>query len=155
MGAQSKEGRLSCNARSSSPSFYLHSPRTPPRKNIAAMAVAILLAHTMATTRGATIITADGPTTRAHAMARSGVTLARSGVNRGVEDGRSVSIDRDDKKLKVYLEYTKMRALAFITKKYPSATSVTQAECASTLFTNTLRPKALHLLTVAPRGAHR
>merc|ERR1712048_176817 len=148
MGAQSKEGRLSCNARSSSPSFYLHSPRTPSRKNIAAMAVAILLAHTMATTRGATIITADGPTTRAHAVARSGVTLVRSGVKRGVEDGRSVSIDRDDKKLKVYLEYTKMRALAFITRRYPSATSVTQAECASTLFTNTLRPKALHLLTV-------
>merc|ERR1712217_302271 len=66
---------------------------------LVAMAVAILLAHTMATTRGATIITADGPTTRASAMARS-----------GVEDGRSVSIDRDDKKLKVYLEYTKMRA---------------------------------------------
>merc|ERR1712138_237308 len=113
------QGRLSCNARSSSPSFYLHSPRTPSRKNIAAMAVAILLAHTMATTRGATIITADGPTTRAHAMARSGVTLVRSGVKRGVEDGRSVSIDRDDKKLKVYLEYTKMRALAFITRRYP------------------------------------
>merc|ERR1712217_671450 len=112
-------GRLSCNARSSSPSFYLHSPRTPPRKNIVAMAVAILLAHTMATTRGATIITADGPTTRAYAMARSGVTSS------GVENGRSVSIDHDDKKLKVYLEYTKMRALAFITRR-----SITQAECA-------------------------
>ena len=125
------------------------------------MAVAILLAHTMATTRVAaargasgsgvpisamcaTLITADGPTTRAYAMARSGVTA------RGVEDGRSVSIDRDDKKLKVYLEYTKMRALAFITGR-----SITQAECASTLFTYTLRPKALHLLTVAPHGAHR
>ena len=97
----------------------------------------------------ATLITADGPTSRTYALARSGVTA------RGIEDGRSVSIDRDDKKLKVYLEYTKMRALAFITRRYPSATSVTQAECASTLFTNTLRPKALHLLTVAPRGAHR
>jgi len=89
-------------------------------------AAAILLPHTMATTRVAarvgasgsgaqtfvmcaTLITADGPTTRAYAMARSGVAA------RGVEDGRSVSIDRDDKKLNVYLEYTKMRALAFIT----------------------------------------
>merc|ERR1712048_1404497 len=137
MGAQSKEGRLSCNARSSSPSFYLHSPRTPPRKNIA---VAILVGTTMlctsilarvttlshthttpiarvttishthttcrlqtrvtagvgasgsgATTFAtcATLIAADGPTTRAYALARSGVTA------RGVEDGRSVSIDRD------------------------------------------------------------
>ena len=57
----------------------------------------------------ATLITADGPTSRTYALARSGVTA------RGIEDGRSVSIDRDDKKLKVYLEYTKMRALAFIT----------------------------------------
>merc|ERR1712048_1471935 len=116
MGAQSKEGRLSCNARSSSPSFYLHSPRTPPRKNIA---VAILvgttmlcttilarvttLSHTHTTCRlqtrvtagvgasgsgattfatCATLIAADGPTTRAYALARSGVTA------RGVEDGR-------------------------------------------------------------------
>merc|ERR1712187_967133 len=85
-------------------------------------AAAILLAHTMATTRVAarvgasgsgaqtfvmcaTLVTADGPTTRAYAMVRSGVAA------RGVEDGRSVSIDRDDKKLNVYLEYTKMRAL--------------------------------------------
>ena len=84
----------------------------------------------------ATLIAADGPTTRAYALARSGVAA------RGVEDGRSVSIDRDDKKLKVYLEYTKMRALAFITGRYPPATSATQAECASTLFINTLRPEA-------------
>merc|ERR1712157_360789 len=106
MGAQSKEGRLSCNARSSSPSFYLHSPRTPPRKNIA-VAIIVITPHTMTTTTRvtagvgasgsgattfatcATLIAADGPTTRAYAMARSGVAA------RGVEDGRSVSIDRD------------------------------------------------------------
>merc|ERR1712176_366647 len=102
------------------------------RKNIAMAAVAIIVGtpHTMITTtrvtarvgasgviRGsntamcATLVSADGPTTRSYTLARSGVAA------RGVEDGRSVSIDRDDKKLKVYLEYTKMRALAFITAK--------------------------------------